>query len=84
MDPLFFFLPQALPISPASNLLASGGEGGQGEVATKSCALQARIAASPSTVPPQKERRSYPARALIASLALPLPDRAQPSPRRSH
>lgn len=34
--------------------------------------------------PPQKEHGSHPTRAFIANLALLLPDRAKPSPTRSH
>lgn len=75
------FFSQPLPISPRSSLVASRGEGGWGEVATE---FQPVLQLLTPLFPPQKEHGSPPTRAFIANLALLLPDRAKPSPTRSH
>lgn len=84
------FSPQLLPSSPSlqSGLPVKGREGGgrwrQHPVTTPlppACPAPSHCLSSP---PRRKENGSGRTRAVIADLALLLPDRAQPSPARSH
>lgn len=74
------FSPRLCPSLPAPVWFVSKGEGGWREVVPEPVPQLLTLLSAP----PQKQNGSCSTRAVIANLALLLPERAQPSPARSH